>query len=298
MIPLSDIQIRSNFYLWLLTGRSNGYVNDSLNTGIDYSVKSTPEEVLYARDFLDLHKREDDVNVLAVLAGSMMTKAMLREMPRNVDATFVEGLLRINPIVSSSPLISRTENSWAYVDGSFAGKLGFNKVTFTRETDELVAITTDNGSREISSATVTRIDAINTRISVQNAQKYGIFADFMVERWDNVDYVTVSLARTRYPYGTTVRRLRGDRSMLRLMNAEGTLAAFEASPTNPAAQVGMAGLAIIRRMLKWVNSEQAGFEVSLDGTKIESRGVTFTSAYVTSDLDAKVDPLNPGGFDA
>ena len=298
MSTIPDISIRSNFFLWLLTGRSTGFANAALNTSIDFIVNSTPEEILHARRFLKLDVLGDDFNVLAVYAASLMSKAMLRDMPYNIDAVFVPGLLALPKVVTSVPLLGRTEHAFGYVDGSAGGALGFTSLLIAWESADKAKITTSNGLGETCAASIQTCDG-GFRLRVPSVERYGIFADFLVQQWNTGDYVTVELAPTRYPYPATAAKLRIDRTMMRLMNGEGTLAPFESSPDNPALQVGMAGLAIIRRMLKWTTDEQSGYVVRLQGSENEQEPLeTFYS--VTPELVKmevpEVDPDKPEGF--
>jgi hypothetical protein len=299
MSALPNINIRSNFFLWLLTGRSTGFANSALNTSINYVVNSTPAEVTYARRFLKLDTLGDDFNALSVYAASLMSKAMLREMPRDVAAVFVPGLLALRKIVTSAPMLGRSDHADGYVDGSVAGARGFNSLSITRTSDTAVDIRTSNGIRATSSATLTSLDGGDFRLSVAAAPLYGIFADFQVTQWTSDDSVSVSLAPTRYPFVDTAERLRKDRAMVLLMNSEGTLAAFESSPANPAMRVGMAGLAIIRRMLKWTTEEQAGYSVSAHDS-VDAREPLDTFYTIAPGLvgmtEAPVDPDSPIGF--
>lgn len=297
----TEIRIRSNFFLWLLTGRSKGFANASLSTGIDYAVDSTPVEVTYARKFLGLDVTTNDFNVLSVMAASMMSKAMLREMVPNVDVVFVPGLLRLPRVTCSATLLGPDEHSWAHIDGSAAGAQGFTTVTITRLSATTARIETDKGTAEVSAATLTPVAGGAFRLHVENAKKYGIFADFGVTSWTDSAYLNVDIPPTRFPFVDVARRLRTDRTMMRLMNAEGTLATFEASPSNPALQVGMAGLAIIRRMLKWTNDAQAGYTVATeDGTDLReplSKVYKFAPALIEGMLPPTADPSQPAVFD-
>lgn len=299
MSVLPNINIRSNFFLWLLTGRSTGFANSALNTSINYVVNSTPAEVTYARRFLKLDTLGDDFNALSVYAASLMSKAMLREMPRDVAAVFVPGLLALRTIVASAPMLGRSDHAIAYIDGSVAGARGFNSLSITRTSDTTVEIQTSNGIRASSPAALTSLVGGDFRLSVADAPLYGVFADFQVTQWSSDDSVAVSLAPTRYPFVDTAERLRKDRAMVLLMNSEGTLAAFESSPANPAMRVGMAGLAIIRRMLKWTTEEQAGYSVSVNGS-VDTREPLDTFYTIAPGLvgmtEAPVDPASPIGF--
>ena len=294
-----DINIRSNFFLWLLTGRSTGFANAALNTSINYIVNSTPAEVTYARRFLKLDTLGDDFHALSVYAASLMSKAMLREMPRDVAAVFVPGLLALRKIVASAPMLGRSDHAIAYIDGSVAGTRGFNSLTITRTSDTTAEIQTSNGIRASSQSALTSLAGGDFRLSVADAPLYGVFADFQVTQWAADDSVSVSLAPTRYPFVDTAERLRKDRAMVLLMNGEGTLAAFESSPANPAMKVGMAGLAIIRRMLKWTAEEQAGYSVSVNGS-VDAREPLATFHAIAPGLvgmtEAPVDPASPTGF--
>ena len=296
-----EIRIRSNFFLWLLTGRSKGFANASLATGIDYAVDSTPPEVNYARKFLGLDVTANDFNVLSVLAASMMSKAMLREMVPNEDAVFVPGLLRLPRVACSATLLGPDEHSWAHIDGSVAGAQGFTTVTITRISATTARIETNNGATEVSAYSLTPVSGGTFRLHVENAKKYGIFADFGVTSWTGSAYLNVEVPPTRFPFADVVSRLRTDRTMMRLMNAEGTLATFEASPNNPALQVGMAGLAIIRRMLKWTNEAQAGYTVTTeDGIDLREpldKVYKFAPALIEGMLPPATDPAQPIGFD-
>jgi hypothetical protein len=100
----------------------------------------------------------------------------------------------------------------------------------------------------------------------------------------------------RYPFAATAAMLRSTRVFNRLMNAAGTLATFEASHANPALQVGMAGLAIIKRMLSWLDDTQAGYSVSLStGTDLREplrRAYSIDPALVPPPVTGSADNLS------
>lgn len=253
---------RYNFFLWLLTGKSSGFVNAGLNSDVSYHVTSTPAEVIYARNLLGLNDTNSDVNCIAVLAATMISKSWLRELPKNTDGVFVNGLLRLIPITCSAPLLSQTDHSYAYIDGSVGGRLGFNRLHFLCLDNGDIQLSTDTGINEVCQAAAIPIGDGTLRLHIKTAQKYGVFADFNVPHWNAGDYINLTLARTRFPYTQAVARLRQDRTMLRLMNSAGTLATFEAASSNPALQVGMAGAAIILHMLRQVDDERAGYTLA------------------------------------
>ncbi len=300
MSAIADISIRANLYLWLLTGRSSGFANAALNTSINYVVQSTPEEVTYARKFLKLDVLQNDFNVLAIYAASLMSKPMLRDMPYSEDAVFTPGLLALPKVVTSVPMLGFGDDSFGYVDGGIAGAKGFTRVGFTRLSDTAAKVETDNGLTATSSTRLIIMGSGDLRLRIDAAPGYGVFADFLVPQWTNDDTVVIELAPTRYPYVATVAKLRNDRVMVRLLNSEETLAAFESSPANPALQVGMAGLAIIRRMLRWISEEQSGYNVSLVSADDPAEPLAtlheVTPAFVPI-VDVPADPAAPVGFD-
>lgn len=297
---MKNIRIQSNLYLYLLTGRSRQFSNPSLNTDLVYSVKETPDDVVYARRFLGLSIPYNDFAVISILAASMMSKSMLRTMRSNSDAVFVPGLLRIPPIQCNAVLLGNTEHSWASIDGSVAGSAGFRSIAIRRVDSTTAQIQTDDGAVETSQTTVSILPGGMLRLSVENVKNYGVHASFGVEHWNDGDVIDLKLAPTRFPFVRTSQLIRQDRRMTRLMTAQGTLPTFASSAANPALQVGMAGLAIIRCMLQQLDDAQAGYEVvTMQGSDYREPLATVTDINLTTvnGIPAPVVASQPEIFD-
>lgn len=295
------INIKTNLFLWLLTGRSNDFMNGPLNTGITYSVSNTPEEVKVARDLLKLDLTTTDFYVLGALAAARISTSMLRAMPQEKDGVFVDGLLSLPKSGADVPMIPRDDSSsWPSIDGAAAGAGGWSKVTFTSE-GSTTMITTNSGLSESTyHSLVSRGSAY--RLSVPASDQYGVKADFVVGTWDEGDSLTVSVAPTRYPFKVMAESAKKKRQIVRLMSEEGTLQAFTAT-SDQSCRVGMVALAVIRRMIRHINDEQAGFAVTpyyaVESTEPLRKLYAIDPAFVSGGLiEPTIDETEPTGFDA
>lgn len=294
------IPIRVNLYLWLLTGRSNDFYNQALNTGVSYSVADTPEEVTAVRKLLKLDQPETDFHVLAVLAASKMSTSFIRTMPYERDIVFVNGLLSLPPVSASHEMLPPDSHSWPSVDGGFAGRYGAARITFTDVGNGRAMIAAGDYSG-FTDYTLAEEDGGTFRLSFARAPELGIRAHFRVASWNTGDVVAVNLSPTRYPFRSVADSINRNGTARRLMNAEGTAQAF-AESSNPARQVGMSGLAVMRRMLRFVNEDQSGFAVSTafddDGVEPLQKLYEIDPMFRAALTDQEVDNKEPAGFDA
>ena len=295
------IPIRANLYLWLLTGRSNDFFNSALNTGIVYSVSDTPPEVKEVRELLKLGETTTDFHVLAALAAARMSTAFVRILPYEQDMVFINGFLGLPGISSSHTLLPSSGHSWPSIDGGFAGAHNFTQVTFTDLGSGKAVVSTNGDYSGFTDYVLAEEDGGTFRLSFAAAPDLGIRAHFQVDAWNPGDEVAVNLSPTRYPFRAVATALNQSGVAKRLMNAEGTIQAF-AESSNPARRVGMGALAIMRRMLKYVNTQQSGFSVT---TTFDSDGVEPLKKLYEIDrvfsavlADRVVDEDAPVGFDA
>lgn len=259
------ILTRANLHLFLLSGRSGGFANPHLNTGVGYSSPPAPDEVVRARALMGISPGQaTDYCALACLAASKISLAFQRGLPPDGDGVFQGGLLSLPPISSTAELIAPTGHSWPSFDGGPAGAAGFSRVTFT-EAGGTAAVVTDSGASSTSAYDLSAEDGGATyRLAFADAGLYGIRAHFRVASFSEGEAVTVTLSPTRYPFARVAGRIGSDYRCGRLMTAEGTMQAFGETP-DPARKVGFAALAVISRMARLSEgSGQPAFEVSRD----------------------------------
>jgi hypothetical protein len=294
------ITVRSNLYLWLLTGRHNDFFNAALNTGIEYSVGDTPAEVRRLRKLLKLDHTETDFFVLAALAAAKMSTAFVRTLPHENDAVFARGILTLPTIEVSCELLKANDYAWPSISGEIAGSEGFTSVVIEKINDDLARITTDTGKTETVGFSVAANDDGSYRLRVDKSADYGIRAQFLMPSWDVADTITIRFAPTQYPFRKMADIIRADGDARKVMSTEGTLQAFS-EVSNSATRVGMLSLAIIRRMLRHINENQSGFSIT-QSQELASSGVSARTYLIdqvfTADLaDAVVDKKEPVGFD-
>lgn len=295
------IPIRTNLYLWLLTGRSNNFLNDTLNTGINYSVSFTPPEVEAVRELLKLDVTDTDFHALAALAAAKTSTAFIRHLPHENDMVFVKGFLSLPPIASTHTLLSPDGNSWPSVDGGFAGANGFSSITFRNAGSGKVEVTTNGAFRGESTYAVFTEDGGTLRVVIADAPRFGIRANFRATTWAENEEIAVTLSPTRYPFKAVAAAARASGAARRLMAETGTLPAFSET-SNPARQVGMVALAVIRRMVDVMNDEQSGFQVTAerlpDGSQPLTKLYEVETVFTAPPTDTAVTADEPPGFHA
>ena len=94
----STIQIRTNLFLWLLTGRSEGFFSPALNSGVVYSTTAKDPAVASARSLLRLDDVRSDFYVLGALAAAYLSMPLLRGLPEERGLAFVEDLVQMPPM--------------------------------------------------------------------------------------------------------------------------------------------------------------------------------------------------------
>jgi len=312
-----DITVRTNLYLWMLTGRSDDFANSALNTDIRYSIKSTPADVEHVRSLLKLGDTRTDFHVLACLAAARMSTSLLRDMPQDVDGVFANGHLNfpafttlgVNEVFPPDIAPEAVPNlrglnalSGPAIDGSVAGAGDFTRVSFQESSGEVI-ITTDAGTNERAPYTVQQVASGPDEflVTIPKAADYGVGCAFRVASWSLGDSITVNLAPTRYPFAAVAKAIINDTTTTRMMNYEGTLQAFSES-SNPAKKVGLAALAVIRRMIRVINEDQSGYSVTGfyddDGAEPLERLYDIEPVFVDGLDDPVVDDEAPVGFDA
>ena len=288
---MSEIITRTNIFLWLLTGRAGDFANSSLNNNLRYSVKNTPDVVKRTRALLNLHDTRTDFYVLAALAAAEANTSLTRQMLENSDAVFLGGLLQLPPSSSTEPLIPNNSHSWPYIDGVRAGADGFVTLTFSYEDVGTVIINHDAGGKDESSYILVALDGGGYRLSISKAEEYGVMADFNVTSWGPGATIRVNVSPSKYPYDTFADKIAQNDDAIFIMTSEGTMQAFSES-SNPATKVGLLALAIIRRMVKIIDGDQAGFAVTAAVGDDLRKTYSIEPAVVSGDGDSHV------GFDA
>lgn len=294
------IPVKSNLYLWLLTGRSGDFFNAALNTGVSYSVSDTPPEVKEARQLLHLGDTTTDFYVLAALAAVRMSTSFIRTLPHELDAVFVRGFLTLPPVTSSVTLLPASDHSWPCIDGARAGRDRFTQLVISSLGGGKAQLTTNNGGEDRSDYNLTDNRDGTFRLSIAKAAEYGIQAHFLVTAWDPGSEVSVRFSPTRYPFATVAAAARDNSVARRLMTSEGVMQAFSET-SNVATKVGLLGIAVIRRMLRYINEGQVGFSVTsaLDQEGVEPLSTVYSlDPMFTASLDTPViDTDAPVGFD-
>jgi hypothetical protein len=293
------IPVRSNLYLWLLTGRSDDFFNEALNTGVNYSISDTPAEVKEARQILHLNNTETDFFVLAALAAVKMSTSFIRTMPHENDAVFVEGFLALPPVTSSVPLLPSTAHSWPSIDGGKAGQHGFTRLVIRSLGNGKAQLTTDSGIDDSSDYSLADNLDGTFRLAISKAEDYGVRANFKVKAWDLGSEVSIKFSPTRYPFGAVATAARDNSTTRRLMIAEGVMQAFSET-SNSATKVGLLSIAVIRRMLRHINEDQVGFSVTanlgMDGLEPEGKTYFLDPVFTASLYTPVIDADSPEGF--
>jgi hypothetical protein len=298
---MNEIKIRTNLFLWLLTGRSKDFANETLNTRVTFTSQKLPAEVLHMRSLLKFDDRRTDFYVLGALGAVYMSTSLLRSMVSENQAVFVPGMLRLSPVVSSATLLSKDQFSWPYIDGRVAGRDGFTQVSLTYIDAEMVELSTDAGLK-IAVAYELVSETGGLRLKVPTIYDYGIHADMRVGTWGPGDIVSVGVSPTRYPYSAMAEKLAQDSVSIRMMNEEGTLQAFSETSSS-ARKVGLAALAVIRRMLRITNDTQAGFTVEVvieeEGSEPLAKNYTISPDLIAGlTSEPPCDLTEPQGFNA
>lgn len=258
----ATIPHRVNLYLWLLTGRSSNFNNPVLNISTPLHVGAVDPVIQELRALLRLHDTNSDVAPLSVMAAIYSSKSMLRDLPPETSAIFTRGVLKLSPVTSSLPMLPSDGVSWPSVSGEVAGRDGFTVVAFAGLSTTSALITTDAGGSVETEVRQLALPGGHYRVVFTEAGRFGIRAHFdSPALFDNGDTVTVTVSPTHYPWRTIVDKINQTTAALRLMNDEGTLQAFM-STSSAAEKVGFLGLAILRCMLKVVNVEQIGVEIT------------------------------------
>jgi hypothetical protein len=295
----STITVRSNLYLWLLTGRSGDFFNEALNSGVAYSASDTPAEVKAMRQLLKLEETSTDFFVLAALAAARMSTSFLRTLPHEHDAVFVRGFLALPSISTSRPMLPPDDRSWPSIDGGRAGRDGFTQVVIRSAGGGKASITTNAGGTDATACVVVP-DTGGYRLSIEKAAEYGIRAHFLVPSWDPEDEVVVRFSPTRYPFADVAATIGGNSTARQLMTSEGVMAAFSETE-NPATKVGLLSLAIMRRMIRYINEGQVGFDVVTsfdpDGAEPLQRVYSLDPTFSASLDTPKATADEPAGFD-
>lgn len=290
---------RTNFYLWLLTGRSGDFANAALNTVASYRAGRLPAEIDHLRALLNLTETSSDFYVLGALAGVYLSPSFLREMPEEKASLFTPGMLSLPRVDSSLAMLPPDGHSWSHVDGGAAGASGFTVVAFQGLSATEAVITTDSGSTDKTAVSQFPVEG-GYRVIFEKAPTYGIHAHFLsAAAFGGGSTVTVTLSPTRYPYRAMVRKIEADSAALRVMADEGVLQAFTESST-PAEKVGLLGIAIMRRVLRSLRDEQGGYAVTVEfadeGSNPPSRFYDIQPAWTAPVTDAPRDETDTTEF--
>jgi len=216
-------------------------------------------------------------------------------MLHNSDAVFLGGLLQLPASGISSgisvTMLPRDKYSWPSINGARAGADGFTALNFAYASPNEITITNDAGGEETSTYALVPIDGGAYRLSIDKSDEYGVVADFSVDSWGPGSFIQVMVSPSRYPYAQFAKEIAENADAVSILTTEGTMQAFSES-SNPATRVGLLALAIIRRMVKMVNEEQAGFLVEIGVSDDLRKTYTIEPAVVSGTGESHV------GFDA
>jgi hypothetical protein len=256
----NTIQIRTNLYLWLLTGRSEGFFSPALNSGVNYHTDQVSANVVAARELLKLGDTRTDFYVLGALASAYMSMPLLRDLPDDRGLAFVEDLVLLPPMdVTGATMLPVDGTSWPHLDGRPAGAAGFTAVTILRD-GAVALVTRDDGFSARVSYTVA-----GDILSVDGMAAHGIHSNFSASAWMAGQPIVVRLSPARYPYAEMARKAADSSEVINLLASEGMMEAF-ATSNDALRKVGAVCAAIMRSAARVVSSDQASVSIVVTDT--------------------------------
>lgn len=235
------IPIRYNMHLWLLTGRSDDFVNPALNSSVSYHTADPPAEVVAARKLLRLDYKASDFYVMGALAAALATPT--RRLPVDANSAFLPGM-GLPPYlhVVGGTLTALDAHNAPVVRGDVAGMRGFTQVYVRKLSGDRVSITTDSDF-----STEVRGKMIGDTLYIPELRDFGIDANIRPTTWAEGSTVTISVPQTNYPAAMLAADIRDDTQAISLMLDTDTLEAFVSTP-RPLYKVGALASAIMLRM--------------------------------------------------
>lgn len=259
------VKLKLNNLLWMLTGRSSGFVSPLLNTGISFP-PNTDKRVLAARQLLKLDVPGIDFFAHGAMAALYSSLYYLRDMDTDHQTMFVSGVM---------PALYRESTVPYYVDGQPMQSGGViipepTACTYSilpdYDEDSLSTVRNHCDWHNLFNDVMFEIDGIAI-----NAHKrwmgnivdslYDIPHSWLVStvQLDALDFagiraritvdsegvLIVNNPPTRYPYATVRALIAADASMLNFMAEFDTIGAFH-SASDDIVSVGALAAAIVR----------------------------------------------------
>lgn len=254
MIMATLIPVRTNMHLWLLTGRSNDFTNQALNSSVRYDTSAPPAEVTALRQLLRLDYKNSDFYVIGAYLASLMVAGS--RLPHAPNTLFASGVLTPLPFYSQGgSLLPMGGSELPGIDGARAGLDGFTAVTVTRSSDTGARITTDNG-RTVYDV----FSMVGNAVFVSALEQFGIRALLLPDSWVINASMTVVVPQTQYPYELFAGKLYDNNDAVALTSQTGFIDAFASG--SAAHKVGAVAQAIMHRM--WDVSRNAQVEIVAD----------------------------------
>ena len=86
---MKTVELKTNLLLWLLSGRSSGFVEPALNTGVNFSAVNVPVDIAKVRELLKLNDERTDMFALGALASLYASIPALRMLPTEQSTAFL-----------------------------------------------------------------------------------------------------------------------------------------------------------------------------------------------------------------
>lgn len=242
---MMQVTAKINRLLWLLSGRSSGFTNVALNTGVAYSNAPADKDVVAARELLCLTDTRSDFYALGAMASLYLSFASLRDIGDESSVVFGELLQLQEPLITGASLLPSSAKSWPSVRNVAAGRMA--PMTFVLSYQNgATKVTPDFGASELMEHQFGQ-----GRLAVPGLARLGIEADFLVDSgtWGEGDTITLTVPLSRYPFKALADMISQRGDMISFMGTEGMIDAF-ASASTPAQKVGALAVAIVRRIAK------------------------------------------------
>lgn len=303
------VNVKLNNIVWLLTGRSTGFVYPMLNTYITVPYVADAR-VIAARKMLKLDVRGTDFFTYGALAALYSSLYYLRDLDVEQQAAFIPGVMPITysgadvyqrvdgeiVYAGGTPQVDPDSNSWSVLPYYGVGSLSVisNPMDWDEPYDTLrlvwdepvggptVTVTKcwlgNYGASEVFS--VDPLD-VNGNTTLDAFEFAGIRVCLGVSSTTSL----MNTPPTHYPYGLLRSRIADDSELVSLMLDMGTIAAFNEASSDMAA-VGALAAAIVRKSsqlstgpdydVELTEELQAGVSdemqlvVKFDGTKVDT----------------------------
>ena len=240
---MKTVELKTNLLLWLLSGRSSGFVEPALNTGVNFSAVNVPVDIAKVRELLKLNDERTDMFALGALASLYASIPALRMLPTEQSTAFL-------PHVTSSPIATCDVPLYPGEDAPLVTLLNVASSSTVPVVFTLVyeggktRVTTDVGVTALLDHTLS-----GGRLYVHGSSAFGIRASFGVSSWTTGSSITLTIPPTRYPYAFMAAAISDDSAALRLMAETGTIEAFS-NTSDAVRKVGALASAIAIAMYK------------------------------------------------